>query len=684
MDIGGTFTDLVVYDEHDGSYVTGKVPTTPADLTEGVLSGLDLLVESAGDVSFLVHGTTVGMNALLQRKGERVLLLATAGAGDVYHIARGTRTKLYDLHVRKPQPLVPRRDIREIAGRLNYLGEEIEPLSEDDVRAAVLTAREHDIKAFAVAFLFSYLNPAHELEAEKVIRDCYPEASITLSHRVAREWREYERTSSAVLNAYIAPTVEGYLERLEHEMKSRGLRVPLHVMQSNGGVFTSQAARERPILTFLSGPVGGTMGGATVAEILKRPNLLCLDMGGTSFDMSLIVNGQPDTEQQTEVEGLPLLMQIVKIHSIGAGGGSVAYLEADGLRVGPESAGADPGPACYGRGGKQPTVTDANLVVGRIDPDYFVGGRMKLDIGAARASIEALAEQLALEPVELAEGILDVINAKMAQAIRTITVEKGIAPSDFAIVAFGGAGPMHAAFVAQELEIPEVIVPTSPGAFSAWGMLQSRPRNDFTTSYYCALTDVDRDEITHLLEDLAEEAYATLLGEGVPRERVVISWVADMRYIAQEHSLPVPLEVTEADSPDFASVLNERFHQVYKVRYGHANPSAPVEVVRLRATALGDLSRGEPARLKEDTRRVNENGLRRSLPPQSRAPAPRDVLFGRNTFDTTVVLRHALSAGSIVEGPAIIEEETTTTVVPPGWSAKVDDLGFLVLTTTKG
>jgi N-methylhydantoinase A len=670
MDIGGTFTDLVAFDERDGSYVTRKVSTTPADLTEGVLEGLDQLLDSADDISFIVHGTTQGLNAFLQRRGERVLLLATRGARDVYHIARGARHELYDLHYRKPQPLVRRRDTIAITGRLDYRGEEVERLSEAEIRAAAGQARDEGITAFAVAFLFSYLNPVHELEAERIILEEFPEASVSLSHRAAREWREYERTSSTVLNAYIAPVVERYLDRLQRSMTERGLTVPLHVMQSSGGILTAQTAREQPIQTLLSGPAGGAMGGAAVAEILGRPNLLCVDMGGTSFDMSLIVDGQPDTVQETELEGLPLLMPIVKIHTIGAGGGSLAYLEAGGLRVGPESAGAQPGPACYGRGGTQPTVTDANLVLGRIDPAFFLGGAMQLDVEAAHAAVASLAAKLGMEPLELAEGILDVVNAKMAQAIRTITVEQGIAPADFAIVAFGGAGAMHAAFLAEELDIPEVIVPVFPGSFSAWGMLRTKLRHDFTTPYYKAATEADRAEMKRLLDELADEGRRALRSEGVAEDKVEVTSLVDMRYVAQEFSLPVPLDSSELDDPNFAAIVAERFHQAYDARYGHANPSAPVEFVSVRATTYGDLGRAEAKRL---------NGAQ----PDSHDASSRKVIFARAEHEAAVAVRDSLAPGASLAGPAIVEEPTATTVVPPGWVATVDEHGFLVLRNQK-
>ena len=438
-------------------------------------------------VRFAVHGTTVGLNAFLERRGERVLLLTTAGTRDVYHLARGNRTRIYDIHYRKPTPLVPRKDIREVRGRLNYRGEELEPLNEEDILSAAAAARDGGFGAIAIAFLFAYLRPEHELRAAEILRAELGEVPISLSHRVAREWREYERTSSTVLDAYTAPSIGRYLERLEGELAARRFSAPLHVMQSNGGIMTAAAARNRPLQTLLSGPVGGTMGGAALADEFDTRNLLCVDMGGTSFDVSLVVDGAPTVSPETELEGFPILMPVVNIHTVGAGGGSIGYVEAGGLRVGPESAGAAPGPACYGRGGTRPTVTDANLLLGRIDAEYFLGGAMELDRDAAERAIGELAEELGLGEQELAEGMIDVINAKMAQAIRTITVEQGIEPRDFAIVAFGGAGPMHAVFLAQELEIERVIVPKAPGAFSAWGMLQSLIRQDFAVPFYRAL-----------------------------------------------------------------------------------------------------------------------------------------------------------------------------------------------------
>ena len=666
MDIGGTFTDVVAYDEEAGGYVAGKSSTTPADLTEGVLNALATIDSHPEACSFVVHGTTQGINAFLQRRGERVLLLATAGAGDVYHIARGNRTRLYDIHFRKPTPLVPRADIVEIGGRLNYAGEELASLDREAVRAAARRARDEGIGALAVAFLFSYINPAHELDAESILQEeLGDDVSISLSHRIAREWREYERTSSAVLDAYTSPIVRRYLDRLERELRGRGLKVPLHVMQSSGGIVTAQSARQVSLQTLLSGPVGGTMGGAALARMLDRPNLICIDMGGTSFDVSLVVDGAPDVSSEASLEGFPLLMSVVNIHTIGAGGGSIAYSEAGGLRVGPESAGADPGPACYGRGGTRPTVTDANVVLGRVDPAWFAGGQMTLDVEAAHRAVGGLALELGLETVELAEGICDVINAKMAQAIRTLTVERGIEPRDFALVAFGGAGPMHAAFLAQELEIPEVIVPRFPGAFSAWGMLETEIRKDFSRAYFTPLSDLEDEDLASAVEAQEREAVEALAEEGIERGRGRIEHALDIRYVGQEYTLTIPLlSAAEPRGPSFHDDLARRFDAAHDQSFGHANPGAPVELVALRSTGLGDLGRVRPQRLERVAGAEFEYEAR-------------PIVFNRLERSARIVRRDALVPGADVDGPAVIVEATATTVVPPGSTLEVDDFGHL-------
>lgn len=661
MDIGGTFTDFVVLDEQEQATFSGKVLSTPANLADGVLEGLEALVPDRKGIGFLVHGTTVGLNAFLERKGTRVLLIATSGLRDTYSIARHDRKELYALQYRKPERLVPRRDVHEVVERLRWDGSVETPLDEDSVRPIVEKVQAEGVEAVAVCLIHAFTNPDHELRLGELLeREC-PGLSVTLSHQIAREWREYERASSAVLNAYIAPRVERYLQTLEGGLERLDVASRLYVMQSNGGITTAGKAREQPIQTLLSGPVGGSIGGAALSRSTGRPNLLCVDMGGTSFDLSLIVDGRPSVSTETELEGLPVLMPLVDIHTIGAGGGSLAWLEARGLRVGPQSAGADPGPACYGRGGTQPTVTDANLYLGRLDPAYFLGGRMRLDEEAAQRALHGIAGELALDDAALAEGVLAIINAKMADAMRTITVKQGIDPREYSLVAFGGAGPMHAAWLAEELDIGEVIVPWSPGTFSAWGMLQTDMRHDVARTFYHPLEGLDADAPLEVFGELEREGGELLHEQAVPAEDTYFARFADMRYVGQEYSVTVPI----ADGD--LGVISDSFHDAHRVRYGHSTPGAPVEFVNLRVAAMG---------------RIASDGVPFTPPEGDADPVlgTRPAIFDGRAHETTILLRERLAPGYARKGPLVIEEEGATTVVPPGRSLRVDEFGNLLIT----
>jgi N-methylhydantoinase A len=665
MDIGGTFTDFVVHDGTNGGAVSsGKVLTTPANPAEGVLEGLQQFVPEPAALEFLVHGTTVGLNAFLERKGTRPLLVMTAGLRDAYSIARHDRKELYALRYRKPERLVPRRDVVEVVERLRWDGSVEVPLDRGSVDVLIERLREDRVEAVAICLIHSYVNPVHELELRSLLLAELPELSITLSHEIAREWREYERASTAVLNAYIAPRVERYLGTLERDLAGLDISSPLHVMQSNGGITTARSAREEPIQTLLSGPVGGTMGGAALARATGRRNLLCIDMGGTSFDLSLVVDGEPTVSTETELEGLPVLMPLVDIHTIGAGGGSLAWIEAGGLRVGPQSAGADPGPACYGRGGTRPTVTDANLFLGRLDPGYFLGGRMTLDHAAAERALSSVAAVLGLSTTELAEGMLAIVNARMADAMRTITVRQGIDPREYALVAFGGAGPMHAVWLAEELEIGEVIVPWSPGTFSAWGMLQTDLRHDVVRSFYRPLVDLDENEVSAAFELLRDEGDALLEREEVAPGDRYSQRSADMRYVGQEYTVNVP--VAEESSLE---TIDASFHDAHRVRYGHSTPGAPVEFVNLRIAAMGRIG----------TTVAPHRGSAAGADPLL---GRRGVVFAAVEHDTPVLLRDRMQSGRIYDGPVVIEEESSTTVVPPGHRARLDEHGNMLITKT--
>ena len=665
VDIGGTFTDFVV-EQESGHVFTGKVLTTPENPARGVLNGLRELIPTPQDIDFLVHGTTVGLNAFLERKGERVLLLMTAGLQDAYSIARGDRKELYALHYRKPERLVPRRDVHGVRERIKWDGTVLDPLHEEDFAAIIQKVQDEDIKAVAVCFIHAYAYPDHELQAREILSAALPGVSISLSHEIAREWREYERASSAVMNAYIAPLVQGYLTSFEQEVRALGVETTLHVMQSSGGVMTLDAVRKLPVSTLLSGPVGGTIGGIALSQAMQRPNLLCVDMGGTSFDLSLVVNGKPEITAETELEGLPLLMSIVNIHTIGAGGGSLAWEEAGAIRVGPQSAGAAPGPACYGRGGSQPTVTDANLFLKRLGAQSLLSGRMTLDEDAAAQAIHRRAQQIGLNDVAFAEGMLAITNAKMADAMRTITVEQGIDPRAYSLVAFGGAGPMHAAWLARELDIREVIIPRFPGTFSAWGMLQTDVRHDLTHTFYRPTQEVTTNDVAQVYQHLQQDGTAAIQAERIAPEEMYFVRSADMRYIGQEYAVNVDI----GETIDIATI-EASFHTTHQTRYGHSTPDAPIEFVNLRLAAQG--------RLQRKTARFAVPGGAKN-PLQDPVIASRDAIFDGTAHLTTVLRRDWIQAGAECSGPLIIEEASATTVVPPGYHVRLDEQGNIIIT----
>lgn len=659
-DIGGTFTDMVIYDTEGQETFTGKVLSTPDNPAQAVMNGLEQFLDNPTDIGFLVHGTTVGLNAFLERKGARVLLIMTKGVKDAYTIARGDRKIIYELQYRKPKLLTERTDVHEVGGRLRWDGSEHAPLVTDDLNPIVEKIKNEGIKSVAVCLIHAYKNPGHELQVREYLQDKLgDDIFITLSHEMAKEWREYERASTAVMNGYIAPVVKRYLTSLEKGLKEKAVDAPLHIMQSNGGIIQASTAAQLPIHTLLSGPVGGAIGGVALAESLDRPNLICVDMGGTSFDMSLIVDGKPSTFNETEQEGLPLLLPLVEIHTIGAGGGSLAWLEAGALRVGPHSAGSVPGPACYGRGGKQPTVTDANLFLGRIGRDAKLGGWLELDFEATESAISALAKELNLSANELAEGMLSVINAKMADAIRTITIQQGIDPRDFSLVAFGGAGSMHAVWLARELGIKEVIVPWSPGTFSAWGMLQSDIRRDLTENFYHPTSTVNHDQIGAVYDTLIQEGKELLRDEHVNDNQMTFERSADMRYVGQEYFVTIPVTDTDLDK------ISSTFHEAYQNQYGHSTPGAPIEFVNLRVSAVGAIDK----HVHNFTPKTGQNPLKTT----------RDIIFDGETIPTDVLERDYMPADEHFKGPLVIDEHSATTVVPPGYTVYIEASGHMII-----
>jgi N-methylhydantoinase A len=663
-DIGGTFTDIVVENKVSETISTIKVLSTPENPANAVLNGLQDKLEIK-DIDFIVHGTTVGLNAFLERKGSRVLLIMTGGISDTYTIARGDRKELYNVQYKKPKPLVPREDILEVKERMKWNGEIITKIDSEDVNKIINKINEESIQAIAICFLHSYVNPAHEIEVKKMIKEKIDEnVEISLSHEIAREWREYERASTAVMNSYIGPITNRYLKSLESQLFDDGYKNPLYIMQSNGGVIRAKTAIEQPVKTLLSGPVGGTIGGMALSKKINRPNLICVDMGGTSFDMSLIINGKPSLTNETEQEHIPLLIPLVDIYTIGAGGGSIAWLENNALRVGPKSAGANPGPACYDKGGQEPTVTDANLFLGRLGSGSKLGGWMKLNVKESENSLLKISKELSITPSQLAEGILSIINAKMADAIRTITVKKGIDPREFSLVAFGGAGSMHAVWLAAELEIDEIIVPNDPGTFSAWGMLQTDIRRDLTVNFYNSFADLNEEKIKDAFNKLKEEAIDLLKIESVEDENMSFNLTADMRYIGQEYYVNV-----EIDKIIDLSKINNNFHETYKKQFGHSTPNGPLEFINLRLVAEG--------KIKKSNSLKSEKNLDKSK------DSLRKITFDNKDFDTKVLDRSNVESKKKIDGPLIIEEETATTVIPPNYILEKDEFGNLIITKEK-
>jgi len=659
-DIGGTFTDFVFEDERGHTHI-GKVPTTPQNPSQGVLDGLNAQFGDLSDIEFFVHGTTVGLNAFLERRGARVLLLMTAGVSDSYTIARGHRTHLYQVQYRKPEQLVPRRDVHEIRERLAWDGSVVDPLNEDDLKAVIDHVKREGIKAIAVCFVHAFTNPAHEHRAREVLRAALPDVSISLSSDIAREWREYERASSVTMDAYVAPVVELYLKTLRAELSKAGMEKTVHVMRSNGGVMTDRMARDQPISTLLSGPVGGAIGCVQLSKDTGRANLLGVDMGGTSFDLTLVIDGQPQLSTEASLQGLPLLMSVVDIHTIGTGGGSIAWIEAGGLRVGPKSAGSQPGPACYGRGGAEPTVTDANLFLGRLASNSLLGGKMSLDVDATARAMTKLAQPLGISELDIAEGILAISNAKMADAMRTITVEKGIDPREFTLVAFGGAGPMCAVELAYELQIGEILIPRFPGTFSAWGMLQSDIRSDFTANFFFPADHVDPAAMRQVCQSLQDQGTELLEHEHVAPADMLFVLTADLRYVGQENTLGIPF-TTDSWVPD----ILKAFHAAHERRFGHAQPNNPVEFVNLRLAAVGRLPR--------------ERQPFASTPQQaSPVIGERDVIFGGKTLRANIFNRVLFTDQTRYFGPGVIEEQSATTFVPPGYGFRLDDWGNILI-----
>ena len=667
IDVGGTFTDLVMYDPVASRFSTVKVPSSPPEFWPSVVESLDRAGVDNGSEASILHGTTVHLNAFLERKGARMALVTTRGFRDIYEMRRGNRPTPYDMHFRYPRPIVARRDIFEVDERTLADGSVLRSPKVEELSALAEQLRSGGYEAVALCFLHSYRNPANEAAVADALRRALPDVLIAPSFEVCREWREYERTSTAVINAYTSPILSRYLDDLLAALDAKA-KARLFLLQSNGGLMRAENAGDKGILSLLSGPVGGNVAGRALSQLTGRPNLICIDMGGTSFEASLVIDGESAVRTEREVGGFPILSPMIDIHTIGAGGGSIAWSDMGALRVGPQSAGARPGPACYGNGGAEPTVTDANIALGRLE-DGARFGDLVLDASLARAAIAIFAEPFCFGTDEMAQGILDVINEQMANAIRTITVRRGIDPRDFALVAYGGAGPMHAADIARLLGIREVLIPDAAGTFSAWGMLQSDLVHDRAEPVLTALDSVDWAGLDQRYAAIERRLGEQLATDGVAADRIDFVRSLDLRYTGQEHAISVPLDTALFRDPSAcAARARTDFDAMYLATFGHNNPEEQIEAATLRLRAIG--------RTGLDARTLIGAASTADTAGEERV---RPVVFEGEARDNRFIDRAALAKGKPVAGPCVIEEATCTTIVPPDFDAMLDDLGNLVL-----
>ena len=670
-DIGGTFTDLAFFDEAKGELVVEKSLTTPRDLTRGIEDAIGLAGVDTERVSHFVHGGTTVINAITERKGAKTALVTTKGFRDVLEIARGNRPDLYNLRFEKPVPFVPRALRFEVRERCGANGETIEPLVLADLDPVIARCRAEKVEAVAVQFLHSYAAPAHEIAAAAYLREKLPGVAITASCEITREWREYERANTAVLNAYVQPIVLRYFDKLEGALRGRGIQGPLAVMQSNGGTTSFAWAKQHPITLVESGPAAGVNAAALIARLSGEPSVIYLDIGGTTAKCSVIEYGQIKVTTDYKLEwsrvnpGYPVKVPVVDIVEIGTGGGSIAWFDRTGaLKVGPVSAGAEPGPACYGRGGTEPTVTDAKFITGALDPDFFAGGRIKLDREGSRRAMQKVADGLSCSVEEAAVAVICVAEADMINALKLVSIQRGHDPRDFVLVVGGGGGPMHGAALGRDLGVRETIVPRYPGYFSAWGMLVTEPRRDFVQTALSRAEDMTIERIRALFDGLVREAEAYFRSdEGLKPEGFGFEHGIDLRYLGQEHSVTVPVRLAGAS---VAGILDE-FHAAHERAFTFRLSDTPVEFVNFRLTATAKIATPALKPISDAGRSVAT-----ALKGTRRVDLGDDGRVEAKVFD-----RDLLPPGAALDGPCIVEEASSTTIVHPGQGVTVDALGFL-------
>ena len=661
IDVGGTFTDLVMRDSRTGELRSLKTPTTPPTYADGVMNAIGRTGAAPDAIADIAHGMTVATNTALEMNGAKLGVITTRGFRDVLVVGRGNRTTLYDIKAVGPPPLVPRARILEVDERMTASGEVHKPLDAAQVAMAAKRLSEMAVEAVAVCFLHSYANPEHERRAAKIVNEAIPGVPVSVSSDILPEYREFERFSTTALNAYVGPKVSQYLDRLANSLTDENINAPLRIMGSNGGTWSAAAMAAEPVNAMLSGPAGGVTASVGIARLLEQPNIITYDMGGTSTDACLIRNYAYGMTTEGHVGMWPNRAPQIEIKTVGAGGGSIAYLDPGKfLNVGPRSAGALPGPACYGRGGTEPTVTDANVVLGRFRPDLALGGEIELDEGAARAAVTTLGDELGLTAERTAEGIVRLAVARMTATVKEISVMRGLDPRDFTLFAYGGAGPLHAADIAEELGITEIVIPPMPGAFSAYGLLTADTRYDITRTRLTRLAETTLEDLQGIIAPLREEARARLRSDGFADDDIRLQVFLDMRFVGQAFELTTEMPETPANIEEIA----EAFQAVYEERYAQSD-TAPSEIVSFRVVGFGGSA---PIALPE-----------RPDTGDATPSATRQISFDGAFIDTPILQRDRLPANLTIEGPAIIEEEGATTVVPPQFSATLDRRGILVL-----
>lgn len=665
-DIGGTFTDLVYLE--NGVINAVKVDTTPPHFEKGLLNAVAKSGVDYADIEFFAHGSTVVINTLTERKGVKTALLTTRGFRDVLEIARGNTPDIFNTYYRKPPPFVPRHLRLEVDERLNYRGDVITPLNLDELPGILDALRMEGVEAIAICLLHAYCNPVHEQQLMAAINESWPQVAVIASHQVSRALREYERSNTTVLSAYVMPPTRDYLDNLSAHLTEKGLRPFPFIMKSNGGILPVNAAKQDPISLVESGPVGGILGAQAYGQLIGENNLLALDIGGTTAKCSLIHQGQVDISNDYVIEktaisaGYPIMTPVVDIVEIGNGGGSLAWIDPAGsLRVGPQSAGSTPGPVAYGRGGQAPTTTDANLYTGRINPDDFAGGEITPDVDGVARAFSRLGQQLGVSSKLLAHGVLQIANANMVNALKLISVNRGHDPRDFALMAFGGGGALHACALAAELGIPKVIIPPFAGVFSAWGMLMLDARRDYIQTHLQLLDDAGLPRLIEVFRELEARAVREFAEDGMSRETLRFEWHIDARYTGQEHTVKVALEALQLAS------IRERFHARHEQAYTF-RLDLPMEVVNLHLVAFGVVPKSPMAPIGVSTQACAETARKGQRWVEFEPEQP---------IETALYQRSALLTGMQINGPAIIEEATTTTVVQPGDRLEVDAYGGL-------